>query len=827
MMKEFDDLEKLILIAHLNIREIRTEETNRLLKKLFLKTSVDYTTHRKNIPRLLYLLEQYPATGIAILTPFFLELYETVITIECHDFNLSFLPKSINDDIPDIFLAICEKSFKQEKTNNIRVGEFPFDLEGIDKETQLQLIKFTFVSIEDLSKELFWNDKMIEGSIIQLAFLWELLNSLNKKELLYIAGGQILDRISSSGHNQVERDFAEELLIVSYKDNLPYLGFLNLFKAYSNTHSYIASLIYGCYGLLKTIEGNRISKKFLYDLVSQSIKTFREMNLYDVYSNIYENCPKQIFNEYENRSLDHLYCSCLLKAGKLNECHIKVTDCLLNYRESIIVGGIIEVQPWLVIIYNLKRLLSDSKFSSSIYPYYMEIFESIVPTQNISQIKAIIFGDPESLKPLIKEALIKLAQTRSISDVVKDNSTPIIMANRIIEKAVMQEDYESLYLASILKTDLSLSFMEKESDEVIPLSVPTTINEEEFVKLYGRHEEKLELLRAKGTFFFIWLLTAENSLYQMSFTNGQLSAQRLNDWHHTEFIKLKNNGFFASINFDDTIKTENEVRNVLPEEHIQNSKQYIDYFSFAKLNVTDDEQPLLFINDIALSGFPHNLFLDANGGLIHFKKPVCNVLSTEWFIKEKNNFLSGQFTKSIWIPTEGGDFTINQLKSKLETVLERENFNITESLLPEQPINSDINILSSHGDSSIALKQAIYPDENPRININSYIGQGKLLIFFVCHSGSMTPTPFENSISSIVKGFLNQGYSSIIAPFWSLHINLASPWLDVLLSSLREGDEIIFAVHKANLKVYELYPTIAAWACMHLYGDPSLRIRHT
>lgn len=826
MMKEFDDLEKLILIAHLNIREIRTEETNRLLKKLFLKTSVDYTTHRKNIPRLLYLLEQYPATGIAILTPFFLELYETVITIECHDFNLSFLPKSINDDIPDIFLAICEKSFKQEKTNNIRVGEFRFDLEGIDYETQLQITKLIFNSIENSSKKLIWDKETIQNSVIQLAFIWELLNSLSRKELLYVVGGQILDRISSSGHNQLERDLAEEILIVSYKDDMSYLGFYNSFKAYSNTHSYTASLTYGCFCLLKAIEENKISKKFLYDLVSQSIKVFRGMDLYDLSFSIYNDAPKQIFNEYENRALDHTYCNCLLKTGKYNECHDKVNDCLSNYRESIIAGGINEVKPWLVMIYNLKRVLPDSVFSLSVYPYYLEIFESIVPFEYISPIREITLGEPSLLKPLIKESLIKLAQTRNTSDVVKDNSTPILMANRVIEKAVIQKDYESLFLASILKTDISLSFMGKESEQVIPISIPT-INEEEFEKIYGKHEDKLKQLIIKGNFYLIWLLTAEHALYQMSLINGILSAQKLKDWRHLEFMDIKNNGFFASIIFDDTIKIGNEVRNVLPEEHIQDSKKYVDYFSFAKLNILENELPLLFINDITISSFPHNLFLDENGELIHLKRPVCNILSTEWFVKEKNNYLSEQFTKSIWIPTEGGDFTINQLKSKLESVLEKEDFKITESLLPEQPINSDINILSSHGDSSIALKQAIYPDENPRINIDSYIGQGKLLIFFVCHSGSMTPTPFENSISSIVKGFLNQGYSSIIAPFWSLHINLASPWLDVLLSSLREGDEIIFAVHKANLKVYELYPTIAAWACMHLYGDPSLRIRHT
>ena len=69
-----------------------------------------------------------------------------------------------------------------------------------------------------------------------------------------------------------------------------------------------------------------------------------------------------------------------------------------------------------------------------------------------------------------------------------------------------------------------------------------------------------------------------------------------------------------------------------------------------------------------------------------------------------------------------------------------------------------------------------------------------------------------------------QGYSAVIAPFWSLSIESAPIWLAKFLESFHSGNSIISSVHDANIEIYNKFPTVAAWGCMHLYGDPDISI---
>lgn len=192
-------------------------------------------------------------------------------------------------------------------------------------------------------------------------------------------------------------------------------------------------------------------------------------------------------------------------------------------------------------------------------------------------------------------------------------------------------------------------------------------------------------------------------------------------------------------------------------------------------------------------------------------------------IRKKNKLIS-KYSKSIWIPIEGGDFTIAKLYSNLENCLSTFNFTIEQALIPDQPISSELNIVVSHGTEHIAFDNAMYPDDHPRLDISNALGKGKILILFVCHSGSVKSTPFENSTSSIIKKYLAIGYTSIIAPSWALNIDIPPIWLPKLIERINNGDELITALFEANMTVYNHFPTISAWACMHLYGDPHISL---
>lgn len=59
---------------------------------------------------------------------------------------------------------------------------------------------------------------------------------------------------------------------------------------------------------------------------------------------------------------------------------------------------------------------------------------------------------------------------------------------------------------------------------------------------------------------------------------------------------------------------------------------------------------------------------------------------------------------------------------------------------------------------------------------------------------------------------------------WSLPTVIITPWLTVFLESLENGEYIIDAVYKANMKIKKDFVASSAWACLHLFGNPYTRV---
>lgn len=443
---------------------------------------------------------------------------------------------------------------------------------------------------------------------------------------------------------------------------------------------------------------------------------------------------------------------------------------------------------------------------------------------NISKYKNINDGDSSYLKEQLKKSLIKLNETRHKSDIVYDNDMVLKIATRLIEDGFTKKDSEAILLAMMIKSDFSLVFKSKETFEIAPFKIPTT-ELEKFNEIYGERDE-IESEISKNEFqSTIWLAVTDRKVFQLTFRNKIFQYFELVEWDWSKFESLSNEDYFSSFSFDDTIKDKSGVRIVYEEEHFAHAKRINSKILFGKLNVDDDTDSIYLIKDMAIANFPHNLFLNQNGDFLHLKKPITNILSTEWYLSvDKSTSIVKNYSKSIWIPKEEGDFTLNQLYAKIEKVLTKNSFDIYTKLEKDSPISSDLNIICSHGAKDIAEKQIIYPSDTPLINLNKVIGKGEILIFLICHSGSFKFEIFRNNITSLVKTYIGKGYKSIIAPFWGLHINVPEIWLPEFLSSFNKGDSIDIALFKANKKVYDKYPTPAAWCAMHLYGNPNLKV---
>lgn len=235
---------------------------------------------------------------------------------------------------------------------------------------------------------------------------------------------------------------------------------------------------------------------------------------------------------------------------------------------------------------------------------------------------------------------------------------------------------------------------------------------------------------------------------------------------------------------------------------------------------------MFFVKDLEISAFPHQLFVDdRTDRFIGESMPSINVISTELFIK--TNFdepLRGDYLKAFWTPVDSGEFTFQVLLGQLESLLQKYKFDIHCETTLVAPLHADLNIVCAHGGSNISETEWFYANDQPLIETSSIVGQGKLLILLVCHSGTITQTNYDNAMHTIIKRYIQMGYNSVVAPMWSLSTEIIPMWLSTFLECMEAGNYVVDAVFKANMQIKSEFIAPSAWACLHLFGNPYLQI---
>jgi hypothetical protein len=457
------------------------------------------------------------------------------------------------------------------------------------------------------------------------------------------------------------------------------------------------------------------------------------------------------------------------------------------------------------------------------FGFYLTVFETIVPPETVKKYKAIIEGNSPDLKDYLKESLIKLNETRNSTDFVYDNESAIKISNRLIEYCIVNKDSSGFLLSMLLKSDYSILFKQKKSKELAPFILPE-IDIDNLDILYEDDEKLFKALSLSKNKTIIWLAFSEGKLFELSLINNSYSFHSLTHWLNTEYRLLINSNYLVDFSFEDTIIKGGSKREKSPEEFTDEERQIASRLANQKFAIPLEAESIFLVKDMELSKYPHNLYLNMTGEFISKKIPITNILSTEWFLAaRKDASIKKDYTKSIWIPTESGDMALNYLYDKIEDTLNHNNFAIHRSITLTSPLSSDINIICSHGGKNISEVQILSQKTSFTYELNDVIGKGKILIFFVCYSGSMKTEFFRNNVTSLVKRFIAKGYDAVIAPFWALEVTIPNYWLPEFLRSLDAGMPIDLAVFNANKMVYSRYPTPAAWACLHLYGNPTLK----
>ncbi len=360
-------MEQLIQEFHQKLSFKRINEANvydadlkKLYKAIVENLSIDYATYRKYVPMFLSSLETNNAESIPFAIDLFMQLQEQVVKSRKYkSFDLGIMDYDADMDTVEKYRTVLEESLS--KNNAPRISETELNLTDLSEDDKKKLASLIIEKLQEDGKQLSWSKDFVENTLLNFLMLRQLLLSLGDIELFYHAAGIFFDRLSSSEYFQAARDIAEEIIIAGFKDKEPELGFFNSFRIYSNLSSIHAALMYANISLSAAlVKGPPYSEKFVKEIIWQAIKMFRNVKLFPWAREIYLSIPKELsFLDYERRALDHTFFS-----GQLYELDPNLPSLVLDYlnkeREAILSGGINDVLPWLLTLYNIRRLYTSA-----------------------------------------------------------------------------------------------------------------------------------------------------------------------------------------------------------------------------------------------------------------------------------------------------------------------------------------------------------------------------------------------------------------------------------------------------------------------------------
>ncbi|HQU81929.1 MAG TPA: CHAT domain-containing protein [Pyrinomonadaceae bacterium] len=785
--------------------------------------SSDYVASRKIRAFLFMLSDEYKTLFFSVLL-FLLKQQQAFIN------GLPLLPvaeilDSIKDrtEIENYFDEILKANFTYGI--NLRLSSEIFINADIPEDKLLQIFSAIILSIQKGGESYFNTEsKELDGIMLSLVVARKIALLIDRTDLYYATLAVMCEKLNFSENYQACRDFAEESYFTSLIDNKPEWGYFILFIAFTGQNNINYSLIYANAHLATIRKNNFISqllaKRFLFCL----IRFYRNISFHEDVLDIFHQMKNKLdLNEQDTFNITITY---FTSAFSVKDASVipDVLEYLILNREFVFNDGKNAALPLLNVIYNLNTIFKGNPYLLEL-DLYIPILESIVGKDDSDRIRAIVYGDSPILKNIFIESLNKLAKTRDSVDFVSETRTALILADKMIKLSFNSSNTTCFLLAMLLKADYSLVLFNEnqiEYPEYVRASDSVLIDSSK-VEQYENYSDFIkENIHLVDNEELLWLGESENHIYGLVFEENDFheifitetwNLKEMSEWLSKDFIDLA---------FDTTIKKHGQIEQYLEEDQIIDSERIKNILSFSRIPNKNSSR-LLIVKDMEISGMPHNLILDEKGEFISRRKAIACLPSTEWFIenqKEKIN-LNEKFTCEMWIPTEEGDFTLNLLWSKLEDKLETFDINVTHTTLPEKPLSSEINIISAHGAKNIASFNSLFLNADKAVTkIERMIGEGKILILLVCHSGSMEKALFRQQVLSLVNNFLTNGYQAVIAPFWSLHVDIPPIWLPSFFSAIQEGKTISDAVYIANNEVYEQNKNPGAWACIHLYGNP-------
>lgn len=697
--------------------------------------------------------------------------------------------------------------------------------EALNPEERRAVASFVIDYIQMQGVKSQWTNDVFQNSFMFCNFLYPICKKDGMIPLVFHAYGNIIDRLNTSGSSQDARDIAEGILILGYEEKCEAEAYFCASKAYTGANNVIGGLLFYVISLNLIVERGQINEKLAFEVFWQYLKICRTYGIYpqkDI-EKVTRCFDKNISSAIDKLSFYHTLFTARLMAREGYDSLVNdIEDFLSLNRENFYRNLEHGSMPWITLLVSIQEVMPDADYSG-LLPY-VTAAKQVACKEGNELLFDLLEG--KDLAKHLKEVLYKLQDTRDRSDYAMDNHMSMVIAKKLLCQAYENGVVNDFLLAMSPKTDFSIVLPVKEVDGIYKRFEIPDVDGDKLFSIYSSPELVGRLLALEKRDVVYWIGRGNHEFLVMSLYNALYEKRGVIGVSRT-FVKETVDNRIAVLRYDRALKHPGKPIYVKSDVELEDEgKELAVALAPFSVSVPESSERLIFIKDLEIASYPHQLFVDTDtGGFVSAAKPCCNALSTEVFFKTNtDNSLPAAFTKTFWIPYGKDEFTFDMIYGKLEDVIKDHNIVVKNDLSAENPITADMTLLCAHGGFDISTSEVFYVNERPILDTLSCIGVGKVAILFICYSGSISRSLYDNAMHTLVKKLIFKGYSSIVAPMWSLHTDIITPWLASFLKSMEQGDYIIDAVYKANMVIKAQFVAPSAWACLHLFGNPYTRI---
>lgn len=793
------------------------------LDDLIFSCRQSYGANRRIVQEVLSIFAKSQLAGIALLTTRLMNRFFDKFSLLCLYESKSYgVPDTDQTDYFALYKSILQNF--PHHADMLQMSEYA--VMGLSDQQVSGLFALCIEAIQESSENHNWTESDVFTTSMALLMARCIVKRNKDYETFYLLMAHVVASLSISHFYQPARDYAESAIMMSMDDGCPQLGFLVACRAYTSNNDAIGGLFFYNLAMDELHAKPECNKKFFFEMLWLQLMTLRTANIYDlVYLNSFSTFfDEQEFNDYDTDSFHHSLFSFRLKFRDKNL--PKDIESYLTKRMQIIEEqGYHGAIPWYLTLIQLLNAypVTDTKLLNK----YIDKFDKLIPDKNVigNQLDLIFRRD---LDRLLKGEYIKLCATRDVENFNTDSWQATVMAKRLLDMAFTQKKHADFMLAMAFRSDFGFVFPNNQCPGFsAPVNV-STYTADDVHTIYEDVDGLQSAIQLIDMDEMLWLGHGEQSIYSFSLIKNEYRFVDLGKWDWNILNKRKF-----------TYEFTNQTKDLHGNPIIKCNEDYADEYKaeYAKMSdylieVEDQGNCLCIVKDKDLAHVPHHLLIDKDTHkFLGELKPSANVLSTEVMVGTLfDEMLNRNYTSTFWCPIGekpgAEDYALQMQYSKIHELME--NRHITEYLTtyPESPLSCDVNIACAHGSQNIGNELYFYAKDEPIREIDRIIGHGKLLILLTCHSGSMRDgtTTYDASIHTLIKRYIRAGYASVVAPMWSLSVDITNDWLCMFFETIDRGAYIYQAVYDANMYVKSKIESPYAWACMHLFGNPYLKV---